>query len=75
MCGLLLCSPTGDLVNFDLLALMTVRASVGGNVCNSTIIDAGTQLQSPAMVPNGAQCGSNQVTVLYVNLVGLLLFT
>jgi hypothetical protein len=69
MCGQLLCAPTSNLVNFATLSLLTVIAAVGGSVCNSTVIDAGTQLQSPAMVPNGAQCGLNKVTFVGIDLV------
>jgi hypothetical protein len=72
LCGQIFCNPAKELVNFALLELASVSASTAGYLCNSTLIDAGVQQQSPDMVPNGAQCGVNKVTAtaVHTNILG-----
>jgi len=62
MCGQLLCWPTNTLVGFaSTVMLVTGTAYIGSSRCNSVVLDVGTQIQSPGLVPNGAKCGDGKV--------------
>ena len=64
MCGALQCdSNTASLVRFTNFIMQTNK-NVGGFQCKGSLLDYGSRVENPGMVPSGASCGPGKVIII-----------